>query len=359
MVQTLARCRDCGLPAKLAEGVEWRPGGSIVLRRLKTQRLVLLDVRTMEGISAAYKAEVGTDACLTAGIEAAYVVTAGIVAGFKGRLSRYGVVKKRILEAVEDYSLLLGMGRIELEKFTPGEGGSLLLRRPFDIGVVMASLTGVMEGMDHCLYACALERISEDAYRLNMSAGGSASLEGGHRIEQPPRRRVGAADAEQNICRLCGLPSTLAQLQWDEVYGMVEADRGGRRVALLPLFILDTFDRLDGGGQGRKGKGLLEEAVFRSTVESLQSGTADAYEAPDIVPQDASATAAWAKFAMRGWGSVRSDSLVGEAWRIDVFNPVDTALIAGWLRALYTVAMGREPVVKLDEKPPTVTFELV
>jgi hypothetical protein len=47
-----------------------------------------------------------------------------------------------------------------------------------------------------------------------------------------------------------------------------------------------------------------------------------------------------------------------EGWRVTVINPVDNALIAGWLRALYTVAEGREMRVRVKEDPAQTFFDI-
>ena len=100
MVQTLNRCRSCGLPGKLAERLEWRSGGTITLARIRSLRLALMDASTMESIHAVVAAEAGDAAFMAAHKEAAHLVAGKVMAGIKGRLTRYGAIKKRALEAM-------------------------------------------------------------------------------------------------------------------------------------------------------------------------------------------------------------------------------------------------------------------
>lgn len=358
MVQTLARCRSCGLPGKLAESLEWQPDGAIVFRRMKSLRLALLDAQTMDHIRAAVEAAVGADACMGAEKDATRIVTGGLTSGIKGRLSRYSAIKKRALEAIEGYSMLLGMGRIELERFTPGEGGSLLLRRPFDLGVVTAGVTGVLEEMDRCRYAGTLSGAGENVYRLVLDSDEPEGVEAASPRELPLFHDQQAGDEKIEGCRICGLPSAISQLRWDELYGTIEAGAGGRRVFFMPVYMLAVLGHLAAGVAGSRYAKAVEEAVYASTRSSLESGKSDAYESSDILPRGGDWQAAWQSMRMRGWGAVARHRLHGGDLRVTVLDAVDEALIAGWLRAIYTVAMGREPVVEIVEEPPSTVFEL-
>lgn len=356
MVQTLTRCRECGLPGKLAEDLEWRRGGIVVLRRFKSLRLALIDKLTVCDIHAALVDIVGAGSLLEVEKEATRAVAASLAIGFEGRLSRFGSLKKRILEAMEDYSLLLGMGRIELERFAPGEGGTMLLRRPFDLGITMAAVTGALEEMDQCAYTSAVSSVSEKVFRLTYEVAGHGEADEDRQGSAAAQTHPAADGEDPETCGRCGLPLSIAGLQWDEVYGVIQAGTGGRRVSWLPAYLLAAMDRIEGVSRGREG--VVEETVFNSVRKSLENGEDDFYESAAILQRESGAAAVREKIHMRGWGAVVGDKLDGKDWRIEVLNPVSEELIAGWLRALYTVAMGREPLIEVSGDAPLRCFEL-
>jgi hypothetical protein len=357
LVQSLARCRDCGLPSKLAEGLDLSPDGIILLRGARPLRLALLDQDAARRIQTSLEERLTQEACLQVEVEAVRAATSRDLTGLKGRLSRYGALKRRTLEALEDNSLILGLGRIELEKFTPGEGGAMMLRRPFTLGITTAFVTGVLEEMDSCSYGIALEAADGKDFRLVLEAMGPG--DGGKQRAVDTGSNKGASTGQGNgdRCRQCGMPSTMAAWRWDELHGSIQAGAGGRRVALLPACILDAFAQLESGG-GKTRAGVVEETVYSTTMESLQNGAGDAYEGEELPPAASGAMALCERIRARGWGEVISNRLNGTDWRIDVVNPVDEALIAGWLRAIYTVAMGREPRVEVGGEPLSRHFEL-
>jgi hypothetical protein len=357
LVQSLARCRDCGLPGKLAEGLELSPGGIILLRGARPLRLAMLDQDTARRIQTSLEERYSQEACLQVESEAVRAATSRDLTGLKGRLSRYGTLKRRTLEALEDNSLILGLGRIELEKFTPGEGGAMMLRRPFTLGITTAFVTGVLEEMDSCSYAIALEAAGEKDFRLVLEAMGPGDKVTQREVDAGRHKGASSGQGDGDRCRQCGLPSAMAAWRWDELYGSIQAEVGGRRIALLPACILDAFAQLERRG-GKPRAGVVEEAVYNTTKESLQDGAGDAYDDEDLPPAASGVAALCKRISMRGWGEVTSNTLSGTGWRIDIVNPVDEALIAGWLRAIYTVAMGREPRLEVGGEPHSRHFEL-
>jgi hypothetical protein len=103
---------------------------------------------------------------------------------------------------------------------------------------------------------------------------------------------------------------------------------------------------------------VVEEAVYRTTVRSLQDGADDAYEGGDLPPDAGGNRRMCERMSVRGWGEVISSRFDGGEWRIEVADPVDDAIIAGWLRAIYTRAMGREPRLEVGGEPPARRFDL-
>lgn len=357
MVQSLARCRDCGLPAKLAERLEWGPDGVILLRCVKPLRLALLDEETAHSLQESLLARFGGETCMKAETQAVRAAVSDILNSLKGRLSRQGAFRKKTLEALEEHSLLLGLGRMELEKYTPGQGGAMLLRRPFVLGMTTSVVIGVLEEMEQLSYTSSLREVSSSDFRLVLEAAeqadAGAQSRGGARGYAVKSGRGG----DKGRCSQCGLPTSLAGLLWDELYGGIQAGTGGRRVALLPACILVASAQLE-GGSARECEGIVEGAVFRTTKAGLDGGADDTYEDKDVLVAANAADAMREKMTMRGWGKVLAAGLNGVDWRIEVMNAVDDALIAGWLRAIYTIAVGREPRLIVDGEPPLRIFQL-
>ena len=340
----------------MAGGVEWRPDGSVVLRPLEELRLAMLDLATMRRVRDRMVGEVGEEAAFEREKEATRFHAARFLLPLEGKPSRYGLAKRQALEALEDYALLLGMGRIELERLTPGESGSLLLIKPFDLRLVSAGVAGLMQELDGFPYESRLSGLGGDAFRLVLerAGGGRDAWEPPEGLRIPPPGEGEAAGLEG--CPLCGLPTRLGAFDWNELYGTVEAGPGGRRVALLPAFFLEVMDR-PARGKGPGHGGLVEEAAYAATRSSLEGGGGDAYESAPGARGGATGVD-WGALLLRGWG-VAADARTGAGgWKVTVLNPVHIPLIAGWLRALYTFAMGREPRLRVDGETSRARFAL-
>lgn len=355
MVQTLARCRECGLPGKLAEGVAWKPGGLIVLRRAQSMRLAMIDERITIEVKAALVSAAGAEAVMDAQRDAASSAVSMLTRGLKSRLSRFGSEKKELLESLEDYSLLLGLGRIELERHAPGDGGAMLLRSPFDLEMVAGAVSGALEQMDQCAYTNVVSQIGDNVFRLTLEAAGKRDGEASRRGQAAEHVRSADKGKETASCGQCGLPASLAGHRWDEVHGVIRAGAGGRRISLLPRCMFTAMERQDEGSAG--GAGLISEAVFRSVRRDLEGKTDDACESAVMPGHERWVEKLSEKTATRGWGELTGGSH-GEKWSIEVMNPISDALIAGWLRGLYTVAMGREPLIEMGGDVLRRHFEL-
>ncbi|MDD3718428.1 MAG: hypothetical protein PHP28_07180 [Actinomycetota bacterium] len=345
MVQTLSRCRECGLPGRLAESVAWGPGGLVVLRRMQGMRLAMLDERTLESVKAAMSGAVGAAAVQEAQRDAANAAASTQMRA-KGRLSRFGTAKREFLVRLEELSLLLGLGRVELEKFTPCEGGSMLLRMPFDLEMMAAAITGALERMDQCVYAVEVSGIGENVFRLALEAKGRSEDNALKRVHAVSHGRIDAGGGDGERCGQCGLPVCLAGLCWDEMHGVIRAGADGRRLVLLPHCMLAAQEHLVEAPAGVAAS--MQEAVFRSVRAGMEYGEHDGYE--KALNGGKAGSEGWCgsvggMLAMRGWGALAGIASEGDRWRIEVMNPVSDGLVAGWLRALYTVAVGREPLV--------------
>lgn len=355
MVQTLARCHSCGLPAKLAERLEWRDGGAIVFSRMKSMRLVMLDARTMESINRAVAAEVGEESISEVEKESTRIVTGRLLAGIKGRLTRYGAIKKRALEGMVEYSMLLGLGRMEIEKFTPGVGGILNLQKPFNLSMVVAGVTGTLEEMDRCRYEVEIADAGAHSQRLELRVVETQGAKTGSRRDLPDHQSRKGAE-KQKGCHLCGLPLPVSKFIWDELYGVVTAGIRGRRIALVPAYMLAALAE-PVVGDGRDGYSrLLEEAVYSATRMSLEEGEDDAYESAAVIPRVGDAQAAWDSIRIRGWGEVVGSRLQGNGWQVDVAGVADDNLVAGWLRALHDTATGEEASATIETGKEYTTF---
>jgi hypothetical protein len=318
----------------------------------------MLDEETVQGLHAALEGEIGDGGFGEALRNATHSITATSMAGLKGKLSRYGVVKKRILEAIEEFSLLLGAGRIEVVKYTPGVKGEMLLRRPFDIEVVTAGVVGALEEVDHCLYNYVISDEGGETRRLTLELAGVGVREGGSDDGTTPYARAASGGEKMEVCKQCGLPSHLAELRWDEMYGTITAGPGGRRIAFIPGYMISALTRYGDASFAARCERLVEDAVYMAAGRSIRDGRADVYEGGVPPSRGAGDGGVRERLRVRGWGAVTEESTAGREWTISVLNPVDNALIAGWLRALYTVTEGREARVEIGEKPPLTLFRL-
>jgi hypothetical protein len=352
LVQTIARCRSCGAPAITAENIAWRPNGTIMARRVRGVRLLMLEQDMLCGISDGLS-EGEPDDIYTQIKGATHYLISKMFSGWIGKISRYDKIKKKVLEVMEDFSLLMGMGRIEVEKFTPSRSGSMLMRDPFELLLVTAVITGVLEEIDRCSYNCSHTSLGKGDFRLKVEAVEKGDYHG-HSFAWLPLRYSGVADSvSMERCRLCGLPLALAEFRWDELHGVMDAGEQGRRVGILPAYLMSVLASVDNAKKKSDRAGVIEETAYSITLHGMQGGIRDAYDwhsdlnssreeelqkyVADVLP-------------LRGWGKLDDFRINGHKWEISIVNPIQPALLAGWLGALYTVAVGGKAMLSVDEK---------
>jgi len=317
----------------------------------------MLDASTMESIHRAVSAEAGEESIQEAEKESTRIVVGRLLAGIKGRLTRYGATKKRALEGMEEYSMLLGMGRMEIEKFTPGLGGTMNLQRPFNLSMVVAGVTGTLEEMDRCSYDAEITAVGAYSKRLDLHVSETQGTRVGSSRDLPDYQ-IRKGVEKQRGCHLCGMPLQVSKLIWDELYGVITAGIRGRRVALVPAYMLAALADPEVDAGKKVYSGLLEEAVYSATRMSLEKGTDDAFESTDVIPRNGDAQSAWDSMIMKGWGEVVGSSLLDDGWRVDVAGVIDGSLVAGWLRALHSAATGEEVSATIEVGEEYTTFKL-
>lgn len=339
MVQTLRRCSSCGLPKSLVEKVEWLPGGTVALKRLKAVRLAVIDKSLYDRLHAGLSQQASQGDILIFGSQkkATRYVAGKAMKGVKARIVRYGMVMKRVLETMERYSLLLGMGRIEVERIKIEAGGSLLLKMPFNAHLLSAGITGVLEQVEGRAYAYSLSQTSEESFKLVIDACEDDDYQEedfeGMGLLYP--EATGGDGLER--CRQCGAPSSLGSYNWDEIYGVIEDTNRGKRLAFMPRYMLDAAKK-SAAYDGKKVAGILEDAAYSSAMEELENG--EYYAGIEELVHE---------FAVKGWGQATALCVDGGTWRLTMANPLDVSLIAGWLRAFYFSRVNREPRSSVTE----------
>lgn len=348
MVQTLARCRNCGLPTRIAEALTWGVLGSIRTLRFKGVRLAMVDQETMAGSRAAVCAKVGDEEIFAREKEAARSLASRQLRGIKEKISRYGVVKKRVLEAMEDYSIVLGAGRIEMEKFAPGKGGSWVVKAAFDDIMVDAAIAGILEELDACEYGRRHAEAGRGAYRLELLATGRRAPGPQQAEEESVAARSEKKEEGDHLdrCVQCGLPVGLTAFSWNEIFGSMETFPGRRRVALVPAYALEVMAAAAAEGAGDGSPDPLREAARTAAAERLARPEEDAFDGgrgfAEATADPRMEDFLREKLSLRGWGSVRGFAQTEGAWRVEVGGPVDAQLVAGWLEAVFAAARGRE-----------------
>lgn len=356
------RCRNCGLPARIAETLAWKAEGTVFARRLQSVRMAMIDMDTLRGSCEAFGANDGREKLYQAEKRAVRMLAAAQLSGLKEKISRYGVVKKRILEAMQEYSLFLGIGRIEMERFVPGQGGSWVVKAACEETLVDAGIAGILEVLDGCGYERLHVKMGEGTYRLELQ-----SAKEGQNVRAPEKGRSFEPDAGKGgdggeRCGECGLPLALGIFEWDEIYGTMETAQGGLRAAIIPSAMIGVVSWE--AGEGGKG-GLphpLREAARRAALERMESGKGDSYEGDIVGSGLAGREGATAylqeKLWMRGWGMVREFGLEGDGWRLRVSDPVDRFLVAGWLEAVFMAVKGRDAALSWEDAGGEVLYRL-
>jgi hypothetical protein len=348
LVQTLSRCRSCGLPTPLVEMVEWLPGGTVAFKRLKAVRLTVIDKDLYDRLYGALSQQGSQEN--GPGFErqkkATRYIAGKVLKGVKARVIRYSVVMKRALETMERYSLLLGMGRIEVERIKIEAGGSLLLKMPFNRYLLSAGIMGVLEQIEGRAYTHRLSQMGEETFKLIMDVCEDDDYDEGDFEGMDLLSPAAPGEDELERCRQCGAPSALDSCNWDEIYGVIEDTRRDRRLAFIPCYMLAALKKAVGYSEKEVAE-IMENASYSSTLEQLKSGEVPAgiEELLDGLP-------------VKGWGQATAYDFEEGTWRVTVINPMDVSIITGWLRALYFFEMNREPRISLTEEGLMAGFVL-
>lgn len=358
MVQSLSRCKSCGLPEELAKKVNWGSDGTIRLKPFKRARLAMIDIQSIDIFYDKLAAANILDAFCLDVKRGMRRLTAVLLSGIKGRITRYGPMKKRMLELIEESSSILGIGRIEIERFSPGQSGSLLLVKPFNSHLVSAGLIGILEELDKCSYAHALSAVTENTYRLELSVEGAYDKDG---LIGELQLKNGAAGGRKprGACELCGSPSWLTEFIWDELYGIVEVGPDERRICILPVHSVPSIGAIS--RQPDDPLRLLEQSIYESTMNGFEDGMTDTYEGGEWLRdlgRVGPVRETWEVLGRRGWGMIGEARQDGGIWQVEVIRAIDAGIIAGWLRALYTIAMGKEPNISHSYEADTIRYIL-
>ncbi len=350
MVRSLTRCRSCGLPGILAENVDWRPNGTIMLKRLKRIRMVMLDASTLKGLCNATTLEKGLEIFYVEEKNATRYIINKLFSSVICKISRYDAMKKEIMELIENLSLLMGTGRIEVERYVPSQMLVMILKNPLNLHLVTAGIAGIIEEIDKCPYSYSHCDLGDNVFQLILEAADEGAFDkdsfGWLATEPPMDKNVRILDR----CNQCGLPLAAGGFRWDELRGVVEAGEEWRRLGFLPGYTLAIMAKMAAGSGAREDGGLLEEAIYSNTLMQLEAGMGDAYSGVDTVSslgKVGPSSDTWDVLQVRGWGVMEKARIDAKQWRVTIMNPVDKAILAGWLRAIYTIAVGKEPRLSL------------
>lgn len=362
MVQSLTRCSSCGLPQELSESCVWAGDGSIRLRPFGGNRLAMVELPAIEIFWEKLISLEASEAFLLREKIAMRQMTAKIIEGIGAEVTRFGPLKKRALGIIEDLFAIMGLGRVEIERFSPGQEASILILPSVSPHLLSAGIAGILEELDNISYAYSFSDLGKKAYRLNLGAAGDgqdygAAREFYERGEEPHLEEY-PYNAELEGCPICGIPCRLSDFKWDELLGTIEAGSAGRMV-FLPWQVIRAMAHA--GDDEPDKKGLLEEAIYISAVEQCKHRTAAANESVEAICdlQQAKPRGDLDRlFGLKGWGRVDEASSKEASWLISVFEPIDSGIIAGWLRALYTITLGKDPDLSLVFHDNRVRYRL-
>jgi hypothetical protein len=327
--------------------VEWLPGGTMAFKRLTSVRLAIIDQQFYHRLYEALTREPpGEDRMFESQRKATRYVSGTVLKGVKARIIRYSVVMKRALETMERYSLLFGMGRIEVERIKIEAGGSILLKMPFDRYLLSAGITGVLEQIEGRAYTHQLSEIEDDTFKLDLDACEDDDYREVDFESMGLLAPVTAGGEGLSRCKQCGAPSALDSYNWDEIYGVIEDVRWGRRLAFVPCFTLTAVRKAAGYSEQEVAE-AIEKSAYSSTLEQIEGG-----EGPSGIEELVD------ELPVKGWGKVTALETGEVNWKVMVFNPVDVSIIAGWLRAVYLSEMNSEPRISAMEVDDSVEYLL-
>jgi hypothetical protein len=344
----LRRCRKCDLPLRLSRGYEWPGNGTIFAKHDPAMRMVIFE--------ADYYTYVWSELERMLGVSVADAMIRGQHASTWDYLENnvlYGwrkyvihrlpidMVYKRII----DEMAVFGFGKLEVIEYQRGKLVVIKATRPFDAISLSWGIKGFVEFVedkdselawiedgDECMISVAFkpgggyrEGIDPEARQILKDAKRELSMAGNL---LPPRGE------KLSSCPACGIPDTLAELEWKEEDGAIYTRGGDRRYMFSSGHIFIGVVRDLEKKTGRDLDPIVEEITKNYHLRNMQGVS---------LPPRGHAYNIMARYlTVGGYGEVINMSYGEGHLEIAIGNPFHTPRLVGRIAGFFEYIEGQE-----------------
>lgn len=260
----LPRCKECGLPRRLASGYVWPGNGTIFSRQDPRTRMVIFEGAYYPYVWSELEGRLGVEISETyiRGQKASVLDYLGenVLYGWRLSLVRklpFSFVIGRVIQILG----LFGFGRLEFVDYRRHRLALLRVINPFDILSLAWGVKGFSEMMtglpfevgwvrEGDAYLLTASRLPPDVEAEPLDERAVAAMQRAKEELAAVKDDFEGQGMEFERCSRCGLPGTLTQLEWREEDGAIYNRADGKRVVFstgyVMVGIVNELERITG-----------------------------------------------------------------------------------------------------------------
>ncbi len=339
------KCGSCGFPLWLGRLIRWNDNGTITLRTRKDFRALLIEADFLTRLFGAIQDELDLpveEMAFEAQRDAARnVIDADLSGAFS--IARWRPLKRLTVKVFDHMAAWCGQCYSHTYRYRPGTYSEGTIRNPFNREMMAAIITGAFESLEGKPFRHRYEaRDGKTFIRVEPD-------EGREMVKSPPPvhpLKPGSRRVER--CSRCGTPLAMRDLKWMEEEGIVMDISKGVRMVFLDFYattvVLDRLSRELGQSFAPIVVDIQRAFFLRHIWEEFLCERRRAEPLPPLELY----RAALDTLALRGQGNASEWSLEGGVFRVEIENPFNEYLLAGFLSALYECAEETVPRVEWE-----------
>ncbi len=345
--ERMFRCGECGFPLWLGKLIRWNDNGTITLRNRPDFRVLLIEADFLTRLFGAVQDELDLpvqEMVFEAQRDAARnVIDADLSGPFS--LARVGPLKRLTVKVFDRMASWCGQCYSRTHTYKPGSFSEGVIRNPFNRELMAAIITGAFESLEGKAYRHSYHREGE-AERIRVEPDPARQLA----KKPPPVTPLKPGSRRLERCPRCGVPLAMRDLKWMEEEGIIMDIRKGVRMVFLDFYattvVLEELSSRLGVSFAPIVVDTQRAFFLRHIWEEFLS---ERRRNSPLPPRELYRTALDA-LALRGQGNPVGYALEGGVFSVDIENPFDRNLLAGFLSALYECAEGKVPRVGWEGK---------
>jgi hypothetical protein len=338
---TLRRCKQCGLPRKLASDFIWPGDGTIYAGDDPSMRMIFIESDYLSNLWYELETALGlpvADAVLKRQHMAVrYYQEENVLPEWRRYALRHLPVRL-LSRSISKEVAIYGIGTFEFVEYRRGKMVVIRVRRPYDIVSVAGGVRGISESIEGKKSEVAWTRENGD-YIITVVfkpvSPGDQMVELESRIEEDEEKVISEASSGHpsigheagKRCSSCGLPLNLNDLRWRDWEGTIVHRHRENRYVFFSGYILQNIivelERITGRDLGPLVMDISKDFV-RQHVRHMPIGDMDA------VYQEFSRN-----ISMSGFGEVVSMNRGESHLEMVIQNPYFPPLLAGSVMGIF------------------------